>query len=77
MGHANTAEAKAHLSDRIARAEAAETISIGRRGRPVAEHRAIEQPSQPIDVAAPRAFIAGLPESPAGTVETPRDQARF
>ena len=77
MDHANTAEAKARLRDPIARAEAAETISTGRRGRPVAERRAIEQPGQPIDVAAPRAFIAGLPESPAGTVETLRDQARF
>jgi prevent-host-death family protein len=77
MGHVNIAEAKAHLSDLIARAEAGETILIGRRGRPVVELRAIEQPRQPIDVAALRAFIACLPETPAGTVETLRDEARF
>ncbi|MEI7714237.1 MAG: type II toxin-antitoxin system prevent-host-death family antitoxin [Rhodospirillales bacterium] len=77
MGHVNIAEAKAHLSDLVARAEAGETILISRRGRPVVELRAIEQPRQPVDVAALRAFIGGLPDTPAGTVEAMRDEARF
>jgi prevent-host-death family protein len=77
MDPVNIAEAKAHLSDLIARAEAGETIRISRRGRPVVELRAIEQPRQPIDGTALRAFIASLPETPAGTVETLRDEARF
>ena len=76
MGQVNIAEAKAHLSDLIARAEAGETILISRRGRPVVELRAIQQPRQPIDVAALRAFIATLPETPSGTVEAMRDEAR-
>lgn len=76
-GVSNIAEAKAHLSDPIARAEAGETIPIGRRGRPIVELCAIEQPRQPIDVAALQAFIAGLPDTPAGTVEAMRDEARF
>ena len=77
MGHVTIAKAKAHLGDLIARAEAGETILISRRGRPVVERRAIEQPRQPVDVAAPRAFIAGLPDTQAGTVEAMRDEARF
>jgi antitoxin (DNA-binding transcriptional repressor) of toxin-antitoxin stability system len=77
MGPLNIAEAKAHLSDLIARAEAGETILISRRGRPVVERRAIEQPRQPIDGTALRAFVAGLPQTPAGTVEAMRDEARF
>ena len=77
MGHVNIAEAKAHLSDLIARAEAGETILITRRGRPVVELRAIQQPRQPIDVAALRAFITTLPETQSGTVEAMRDEARY
>jgi len=76
MAQVNIAEAKAHLSDLIARAEAGETILISRRGRPVVELRAIAQPRRPIDVAALRAFIATLPETPSGTVEAMRDEAR-
>lgn len=77
MTHVNIAEAKAHLSDLIARAEAGETIQISRRGRPVVELRAIEQPRNPVDVEALRAFIATLPRTPAGTVEAMRDEARY
>ncbi len=77
MSQVNIAEAKTHLSDLIARAEAGETILISRRGRPVVELRAIEQPRQPIDVAALLAFITTLPETPSGTVEAMRDEARY
>jgi len=77
MGQVNIAEAKTHLSDLIARAEAGETILISRRGRPVVELRAIQQPRQPIDVAALRAFITTLPETQSGTVEAMRDEARY
>lgn len=37
MGQVNIAEAKAHLSDLVARAEAGETTQISRRGKPVAQ----------------------------------------
>lgn len=76
MRQVNIAEAKAHLSDLIARAEAGETILISRRGRPVVERRAIQQPRQPIDVEALRAIIMTLPETPSGTVEAMREKAR-
>ena len=77
MTQVNIAEAKSHLSDLIARAEAGETILISRRGRPVVELRAIQQPRQPIDIAALRAFITTLPGTPSGTVEAMRDEARY
>jgi antitoxin (DNA-binding transcriptional repressor) of toxin-antitoxin stability system len=57
-------------------AEAGETILISRRGRPVVERRAIQQPRQPIDVEALLAFITTVPETPSGTVEAMRDEAR-
>ena len=37
MVEVNLAEAKAHLSELVARAEAGETIQISRRGKPVAQ----------------------------------------
>lgn len=77
MTHINIAEAKAHLSDLIARAEAGETILISRRGTPIVELRAIQQPRQSLDVEALRGFITTLPPTPAGTVEAMRDEARY
>jgi antitoxin (DNA-binding transcriptional repressor) of toxin-antitoxin stability system len=76
MTHVNIAEANTHLSDLIARAETGATILISRHGRPVVERPAIQQPRQPIDVEALRAFITTLPETPAGTVEAMPDEAR-
>ena len=76
MGQVTIAEAKAHLRDLIARAEAGETILISRRGRPIVELRPIAQPRQPIDVQALRACITTLPETPSGTIEAMRDEAR-
>lgn len=77
MGHVNIAEAKAHLSDLIARAEAGETILISRRGKPIVELRAIAQPREAIDTEAPRAFITTLPETPASAVKAMRDEATY
>ena len=46
MNHVNLAEAKAHLSDLVARAEAGEAIQISRRGKPVVQLSTIARPRQ-------------------------------
>ncbi len=61
MSAVNLAEAKAHLSELIARAEAGETIEIMRRGKPVAQITPIARKKQPIDAAALKAFTDSLP----------------
>jgi prevent-host-death family protein len=80
MNHVNIAEAKAHLSELIARAEAGETIQVSRRGKPVAEISAVRHPKKPLDVAAIQAFIDTLPpaaRSAEDTVQAMRDEARY
>ncbi len=78
MGHINLAEAKAHLSDLVARVEAGEAIQISRRGRPVVQITRIDQPRKPIDVAGLRAVIDTMSRSPAGSVvRAMRDEARY
>jgi prevent-host-death family protein len=57
----NLAEAKAHLSERVARAEAGGPIQISRRGKPVVELRAVAAPRRPIDVAMLRKAADTLP----------------
>ena len=52
------AEAKARLSELIGRVEAGETVSITRRGKPVARLVAEEAPKQPIDFSALRRAAA-------------------
>ncbi|OQW78369.1 MAG: hypothetical protein BVN33_00495 [Proteobacteria bacterium ST_bin13] len=52
------ADAKARLSELIDRAEAGETVSITRRGKPVARLVAEDQPKKPIDVEAMRRAAA-------------------
>ena len=58
MTSVSVAEAKAHLSELIARVEAGETVSITRRGRPVARLVADMAPKQPIDLAAMKRVAA-------------------
>jgi antitoxin (DNA-binding transcriptional repressor) of toxin-antitoxin stability system len=80
VDHVNLAEAKAHLSDLVARAEAGEAIQISRRGKPVVQLSAIPRQRQPIMVEAMRAVTDTLPRStdPAGDmVRTIRDEARY
>lgn len=62
MDSYNIAEAKAHLSDLVARAEAGETVNIMRRGKLVARLVAItDAPRKPIDVDALRRLTNSLP----------------
>jgi len=76
----NLADAKAHLSELVARAEAGETIRISRRGRPVVELRAVASPRKPVDVPMLRAVTETLPQaarSAEDLVRAMRDGDRY
>ena len=78
MDHVNIAEAKAHLSDLVGRAEAGESIQISRRGKPVAQLNRVTQPRKPIRSAMLKAVTDTMPESTAETiVRAMRDEARY
>ena len=80
MSPINLAEAKAHLSELVARAEAGERVQISRRGEPVVELRAVARPRQPIDVAMLRAVTETIPPSTHSAdqlVRTMRDADRY
>jgi prevent-host-death family protein len=78
MGRVNLAEAKAHLSELVARAETGESIQISRRGKPVAQLTSLTPPRQPIDVAAMRALTESMPDCGVdSTVLTMRDETRY
>jgi prevent-host-death family protein len=80
MATMSIAEAKAHLSELVDRVEAGETISIARRGKPVAQLTAVREPKKPIDMAAIAAFTATLPVSDLGAetlVRAMRDDDRY
>jgi prevent-host-death family protein len=74
----NLAEAKAHLSELVARAEAGECIQISRRGRPVVQLTSLAQPRKPIRLAALRAVTDTMSDSSAdNVVRAMRDEARY
>ena len=78
MGHVNLAEAKAHLSELVLRAEAGETVQISRRGKPVAQLCRLPQPRKPIQLAELQAVTDTMPESTAdNVVSAMRDEARY
>ncbi len=80
MDHVNLAEAKAHLSDLVARAEAGEAIQISRRGKPVVQLSAIARPRQRITLDSLRAVTDRLPKSSAtadDVVRAMRGEARY
>ena len=62
----SVAEAKAHLSELIEKAEAGEEIVITRRGKPVAHMHAAKKPKEPLpDLTEFRASL-GIPKGAAG-----------
>jgi prevent-host-death family protein len=77
----NLSDAKAQLSDLVARAEAGEEVTILRRGRPVAKIVPLERPRKPLDLEALRAFTARMKvyEDPDGLsfVERMRQDDRY
>jgi prevent-host-death family protein len=78
MSHVDLAEAKAHLSEFVARAEAGEAIQISRRGKPVAQLTSLTTPRKPIDVAALRALTDSMPDCGVDSIVlTMRDEARY
>jgi prevent-host-death family protein len=80
MDTVNLADAKARLSELIARAEAGEDICIARRGKPVARLTRVERPKQPIDFEAWRKLRESMPkqeESAEEFIRRMRDDARY
>ena len=78
MDAINLAEAKSHLSELVARAEAGERVQISRRGEPVVELRAVARPRKPVDVAMLRAVTDTLaPSARSGLIRTMRDEDRY
>lgn len=80
MESINLADAKARLSELVLRAESGETVTITRRGKPVAILSAIAQPKKKIDVEALRALTAGMTyqeESAGEFMRKMRDTDRY
>ncbi len=76
MRCASVAEGKARLSELLDAVEAGETVSITRRGKPVARLVAETPARAPFDFDALRAFTDGMdpqPESAGAFVRTMRD----
>jgi len=69
MEGVSIAEAKAHLSELVERAEAGETVRITRRGKLVAQLTAAPAPRQKIDMAALRVLNASMPFQEEGAGE--------
>lgn len=76
----SVAEAKAHLSELIAAAEAGERIEITRRGKPVVELTGMNKPKRPIDLEWLLSVTANM-KSPsvdsADLIRKMRDDARY
>lgn len=80
MSSYSVAEAKAHLSALLERAEHGEEVVITRRGQPVARLTSAHVAKQPIDFVAIDALRESLPKSPtpAGEfIRRMRDSDRY
>jgi prevent-host-death family protein len=80
MDDVTVAEAKAHLSELIERAERGEPVRITRRGKLVARITGIERPVQAIDLNALRALTASQPVQPEPArnwLRSVRDEDRY
>jgi len=80
MEDVSIAEAKAHLSELIARVEAGETVRITRRGKPVAKLSAAERPREPIDFEGIKKMREGTTfqkESAGDFIRRMRDEDRY
>jgi prevent-host-death family protein len=73
------AEAKAHLSELIDRAERGEPVRITRRGKPVVRIISVERQVKPIDLDALRALTKSQPvqESARRWLRSVRDEDRY
>ena len=80
MSNVNLAEAKARLSELVARAEAGEIVQISRRGKPVVQLTTLASARKPIQLATLRALTDTLPRPPKAAedvMRVMRDGARF
>ena len=80
MDIVSLAEAKARLSELVARAADGETVQITRRGKPVAQLVPIEAPRKPIDLALLRSVTDSMPMQPESAGEfmrRMRDDSRY
>ena len=80
MDDITLADAKAQLSELVARAAQGEPVCITRRGKPVARIVAMDRVPKPIDLAALRALTDALPrqnEPARDWLRTVRDDARY
>ena len=76
MRSASVAEAKARLSELLQCVEAGETVSITRRGKPIARLVAERPATQPVDIEMLRSVAASMPfqdESAGDFVRRVRD----
>jgi prevent-host-death family protein len=80
MEEVTVAEAKAHLSELIERAERGEPVRITRRGKPVARLTGVERRVKPIDLDALQALTASQPiqsEPTRSWLRGVRDEERY
>ncbi len=80
MTQVSLADAKARLSELIARAEAGDLVCITRRGRPVAQLTAIAGSRKRIDISALRALTDAMPfqtETAAEATRRMREDDRY
>lgn len=73
MSEMSVAQAKAHLSEILDRVEAGETVTITRRGRPVARVSGIVARKKPIDFDALRRFRESMPMSERSSADIIRE----
>ncbi len=69
MSTMTLADAKAHLSALVDRAEAGEAVSITRRGKPVAQITPADRPRKKVDLASLRRLTDAMPPQPASAGE--------
>lgn len=80
MDSVNLADAKAHLSELVERAAGGEPVRITRRGKPVAQITAVEQPKKRIELPTLRAMTSSMPqqtEAARDLVRRMRDEDRY
>ena len=73
MDSNSIADAKARLSDLVSRAAAGETVSITRRGKPIARLVAVKKPLQRIDAAMLKKVTEGMPDQDQSAGDFLRD----
>ena len=69
----NLAEAKAHLSELVDRAEAGETVEIMRRGKPAAKLVPASPPKRRVDLKELQALTSRLPRQSQSAVDLIRE----